>query len=96
MSTAIQAPEEMRDPADWMTPSDDRILELIREYGNLTPIAISEKGGPSRQYSSTRCKELAKYGLLTKVHRGLYGLTDDGRAYLDEELDASTLDPTDS
>ncbi|PHQ46175.1 PhiH1 repressor, partial [Halorubrum sp. C3] len=81
----------MRESADWMTPSDDRILELIREYGNLTPIAIESKGGPVRQYASERCKELAKYGLLKQVHRGLYGLTDDGRAYLDEELDAAEL-----
>jgi len=95
MSTAIQAPQGMRDSAEWMTPSDDRILELIREYGNLTPIAISEKGGPSRQYSSTRCKELSKYGLLKQVHRGLYGITDDGRAYLDEDLDAGELSPSD-
>ncbi|MDB2283690.1 PhiH1 repressor [Halorubrum ezzemoulense] len=86
----------MRQPADWMVPSDDRILELIREYGNLTPIAIEAKGGPVRQYASERCGVLARHGLLEQVHRGLYGLTDDGRAYLDEELDAAELEPTDS
>jgi hypothetical protein len=36
---------------------------------------------------------LARHGLLERVHRGLYRLTDDGRAYLDEELDASDLEP---
>nr|WP_256411089.1 PhiH1 repressor [Halorubrum rubrum] len=92
MSTATRATDVMRESADWMTPSDDRILELIREYGNLTPIAIEAKGGPVRQYASTRCKELANYGLLDQVHRGLYGITDEGRAYLDEELDAAELE----
>ena len=76
-----------------MVPSDDRILELIREYGNLTPSAIEAKGGPVRQHASTRCSELAKYGLLNQVHRGLYGITDKGEQYLDEELDASDLAP---
>lgn len=83
----------MREPAPWMAPSDDRILELIREHGNLTPKAIDHLGGPSRQYASERCAELAKYGLLDRIYRGLYGLTDDGRAYLDEELDAAELEP---
>ena len=93
MSTATRPMDVMRESADWMTPSDDRILELIREHGNLTPIAIEAKGGPVRQYASTRCKQLSKYGLLNQVHRGLYGITDDGRAYLDEELDAAELEP---
>jgi len=93
MSPATRDSDIMRKQADWMVPSDDRILELIREYGNLTPSAIEAKGGPVRQHASTRCSELAEYGLLQQVHRGLYGITEDGIAYLDEELDASELDP---
>jgi hypothetical protein len=85
----------MRQQADWMVPSDDRILELIRQHGNLTPKAIEHFGGPVRQHASTRCRKLANYGLLTKIYRGLYGITDAGEAYLDEKLDASTLDPVD-
>lgn len=83
---------EMRKEADWMVPSDDKILELIREYGNLTPTAIDDLGGPSAGHARNRCPKLAKYGLLTRISRGLYGITDEGHAYLDEELDASTLD----
>lgn len=94
MSTARQPAEKMRQRAEWMAPADDTILELVRDRGNLTPKAISDFGGPSRQYASARCSELVKYGLLKRVHHGLYGLTDEGRAFLDEELDASTLDPT--
>ena len=84
---------DMRQPADWMVPSDDRILELIREHGNLTPSAIEAFGGPVRQHASIRAKKLAEYGLLEKVYRGLYGITDKGISYLDEELDASELEP---
>jgi len=83
----------MRESADWMVPSDDRILELIREHGNLTPKAIEAFGGPVRQHASRRCAKLTEYGLLNRVYRGLYGITDTGEAYLDEELDAGELEP---
>lgn len=75
-----------------MVPSDDRILELIREYGNLTPTAIEEFGGPVANHAGRRCRLLAQYGLRNRIFHGLYGITDDGVAYLDEDLDASTLD----
>lgn len=90
----------MRESADWMSmPTDDRILEAIREYGNLTPLAVSRDGeiprvDVSRKHAGVRCRELANYGLLYRVDRGLYGITDEGRAYLDELLDASTLEST--
>lgn len=85
----------MRQRAEWMTPSDDVILELIHDLGNLTPAAIAEKGDISRQHASVRCAELVEYGLLERVHRGLYGITDAGEEYLAEELDAATLEPGD-
>lgn len=93
MTVRFEVENHMRKQADWMVPADDRVLELIREYGNLTPSAIEAKGGPVRQYASERCSKLAEYGLLVQVYRGLYGITEHGRAYLDEELDASELDP---
>jgi len=92
MCVALPPRVEMRKQAEWMVPADDRILELIREHGNLTPSAIEDKGGPVRQYASERCSELVAYGLLEQVHRGLYGITEQGRAYLDEDLDAATLE----
>lgn len=82
----------MRKPAEWMVPTDDRILELIREQGNLTPGAIEALGGPSADHVSRRAKKLAEYGLLEQIHRGLYGITEKGTAYLDEELDAAELE----
>lgn len=44
-----------------------------------------------------RMSTLARYGLTERVAdvEGLYRLTDEGRAYLDEELDAAELDAVD-
>lgn len=93
MSAVTGTSDSMRKQADWMVPADNRILELIRDYGNLTPAAIEAKGGPVSDHASRRAKKLVRYGLLEQIHRGLYGITDAGEAYLDEELDASMLDP---
>jgi len=91
----------MRQSADWMSqPADDRILEVIRQEGNMTPLALSKEGevprvDVSRKWAGVRCRELAKYGLLNRLDRGLYGISDDGIAYLDEGLDAAELEPAD-
>lgn len=87
----IDFANKMRQSAEWMVPSDDRILELVREYGNLTPTAIEDLGGPTAGHARNRCPVLAEYGLLERISRGLYGITDKGEAYLNEELDASEL-----
>ena len=93
MSVATNAEDDMRQRAEWMAPADDVILELLRDEGNMTPLYITECGGPSRDYVRERLPVLTKYGLVERISSGLYRLTDDGRSYLDEELDASTLDP---
>lgn len=89
---------DMRQPADWMVRADDRILETLRDEGNMTAVAVSRDGlrervDIGRKYASDRLNALAEYGLLERLDRGLYGITEDGRAYLDEELDASELEP---
>lgn len=96
MSITHQSTDEMRRSAEWMTPSDDRILELLREHGNLTPRAVEDFGGPTMGHAQDRLPLLTKYGLAERLSRGLYAITDDGRAYLDEDLDASTLTADDA
>lgn len=93
MSITPDRGDRMRKGAEWMKPSDDRILELLRERGNLTPQAVEDFGGPSAGYAQDRLPVLSEYGLARRISRGLYQITDEGRAYLDEELDASTLEP---
>lgn len=95
MSAAPAKSDSMRKEADWMVPSDDTILELLRDHGNLTPRAVEDFGGPSTGHAQDRLPKLAEYGLVDRISRGLYRITDEGEAYLDEELDASELEPVD-
>lgn len=72
---------------------DERILELFAE-GDEEFMSPSEIAGHERiQYSSpyigTRCGKMAKHGLLRAVGNGVYTITEEGRAYLREEYDAS-------
>jgi hypothetical protein len=85
-----------------MRPKDDRILELIAEQGNMTPLALSREGEVERldigrKYAGIRCRILAEAGLLNRIDKGLYGITEDGLAYLEGDLDARTIaEPDDS
>ncbi len=84
----------VRQRADWMRPVDERILETMRDEGNLTPQAVENFDVCSRGHASIRLSELAEYGLVERIAQGLYRLTDTGRAFLDEELDADELEAT--
>jgi len=76
-----------------MRPIDEHIMETMRDEGNLTPYALDETFDvAAANYASNRLSTLADYGLVERLGRGLYRLTDEGEAFLDEELDASTLD----
>ena len=84
-----------------MKPADDPILEVIRGDGNMTPLAVSKEGwiprvDITRKYAGVRCRALARRGLLAAVDKGLYRITDEGLQYLDEELDADTLEERES
>ena len=95
MSATEQISRVARKRGDWMRPVDDPILEHMRDEGNLTPQAVSNLGVCTRSHASMRLSALSRAGFVEKVAntQGLYRLTDDGRAYLDEELDAAELDP---
>lgn len=90
----------MRQPAEWMTAADDRILEVMEDEGNMTPLALSREGRQPRidlspDWAGQRCRKLAEYGLVDALEKGLYGITDDGLAYLDGDLDATELESAD-
>jgi DeoR/GlpR family transcriptional regulator of sugar metabolism len=78
-----------------MVPTDDRILEALREDGNLTPRALSRDADTvrvdvRRDHAGDRLRELFDKGLVERVDRGLYGISKEGRGYLDERYDAET------
>ena len=88
----------MRQPAGWMVGKDDRVLEVLRDEGNMTPLAVSREGkvprvDMGRKWASGRLRELYQYRLVEEVDKGLYRISEQGLQYLDEELDASELEP---
>lgn len=82
----------MRQRAEWMRPADDVILEYVRDAGEVPPAVIARNIDTHRSYAGERCRKLMRYGLLEKREGGYYRLTDLGRAYLNEELDADELE----
>jgi len=95
MSSTVARTDVPRQRAEWTTQTDEAILETMRDEGNMTPQALDDTFDvATANYARDRLSEyLVPHGLAEKIGRGLYRLTDDGRAFLDGELDASTLDP---
>lgn len=84
--------------ADWMTPVDRDVLEVLRNDGNrelvLTPRLIAENSDWKRNTVRRHVRTLADHGLVEHYDEsaGIYQLTDRGRAYLAGDLDASELE----
>lgn len=78
-----------------MRPSDDVLLEYMEEYGNLTPGAFENLDVCTSGHASNRLAVLRRAGFVERIAetQGLYGLTDEGEAYLDGEFDASSVSP---
>lgn len=77
-----------RPNVDWMTQADDRILESLMESNMvLSPKVIAYNTGYNREYVSQRISPLLENDMIERVDRGMYEITDRGRAYLRGELD---------
>lgn len=84
----------MRRSGSWQSAPDDRILEIAAEdedgivkVGNLADHDYVHVG---QSQVSRRCKKLAEHSLLRNIGDGVYVITDEGRAYLEGEYDASS------
>lgn len=82
----------MRHRAEWMRPVDDKILEYLHSEGTSTPSKIGEAIGNDVNYVTQRSSTLTDRGLLQRIARGVYQITEEGEAYLEGELDASELE----
>ncbi|WP_128477994.1 MarR family transcriptional regulator [Halorussus pelagicus] len=84
----------MRLSAEWMSIADDRILEFVNEHGPATPTKMYEDDRVrfSRQHINTRCQRLTEYGLLVNLGNGVYSITEDGKRYLNGDLDAAEIE----
>lgn len=79
---------------DWLTKADDRILEYLDEEVKASPgeMADDKRIKYNRKYIQRRLKKLTDAGLITRVHRGQYLLSDLGAGYLAGQKDLSNLD----
>jgi len=80
----------MRRSASWQSVWDDRILEWLQANdGAGTPKKIHDSGliRASKSTVVRRCQKLAEHGLLNHIGNGAYVITEEGKAYLNEEYD---------
>lgn len=81
-------------PAGWMNAADDRILEWLDTEGVATPKTLTDDSpfDYHRKTIQRRLRKLDKAGLIERVGRGVYRITDQGRAYLIGEADLRDLE----
>lgn len=79
----FREPRMARHPEEWMTPMDDDILELFPSKELvMTPAIVADNLDYSRGEVNRHLSRLAEHGLLERVDRGKYRLTDRGDTYL--------------
>jgi len=83
----------VRQRYDWMRPVDERLIEIFRSEKVNRPKDVGELDICHPAYASVRARELARRGLLSRPARGFYQTSQLGKRWLDEDLDASSLDP---
>lgn len=90
----------MRPRVDWMTGSDDSILELLDESDVALPprgieINLQQAGvSISNRTIKRRLKKLHDWGLVDLINEksSYYAITEKGREYLSGDLNASELE----
>lgn len=87
----------MRQPGGWMQlPTDERILEALNSSGMiLSPAVIAKNIDRSREEVTRRLSDLVEYGLVSRVERGYYEISELGEQYLAGDLNADDLQPED-
>ncbi|MFC4989288.1 ArsR family transcriptional regulator [Saliphagus infecundisoli] len=85
-------PGRIRQQDDWMTPMDDKILEVLHGANlTLTPSIIAFNTGFSQKEVNRRLIELADHGFVEKIERGKYRQTRRGEQYLCGQFDTVSL-----
>lgn len=87
-------PQKPRLRIDWMTNTDERIMEHIDERGPATPEGIADALGRSVEYVADRCRQLETRDLLASAD-DTYRLAERGEAYLAGEVGPEELDDED-
>ncbi|KYH23770.1 hypothetical protein HAPAU_38490 [Halalkalicoccus paucihalophilus] len=83
----VRHPQRVRAQEDWMSPVDDRILEVCsRADLVLTPSIIAYNIEYSREEINRRLSELERHDFVERVDRGKYRITNKGYQYLTHPL----------
>jgi len=72
---------------DWITEMDQEIINVLGTNLILSPSIIAENIDRSRRGVSNRLNSLQAGGLVKKVDRGKYELTEEGYRYMTEWSD---------
>jgi hypothetical protein len=83
-------PQKTRLRIDWMTNSDERIMEHLAAEGPNAPESIAAALERSPEYVADRCRQLETRELLASSG-GEYRLAERGEAYLAGEIGAEEL-----
>lgn len=89
---------EMYPEVDWLRPSDRYILEYMdaarRPDGSpseFTPKVVSRNTSFKRKHCGERLRVLSEKGLVDKIDRGVYRITELGEQFVADELDVDDL-----
>ncbi|WP_239642067.1 winged helix-turn-helix domain-containing protein [Natrinema versiforme] len=77
-----------------MKDADEKILDILEGGLMLGPTTIAKNLDLSRSYVSRRLSILIAYGFVEQIEEGYYQITDRGEMWLQGEVDASELNPT--
>lgn len=77
------------DDLDWLTGMDEEILDVLSTGLTLTPSVIAENIDRSQKGVGNRLSALQAGGLVEKVERGKYRLTDEGMSVIFEPAEQS-------
>ena len=74
----------IRKPPNWLTQTDERILEFLEKEVKASPMEMADSGLISKdnKYISQRLTVLLGADLVQKTARGVYRITDRGQGYL--------------
>lgn len=88
----LNDPDRIRQQDEWMTPMDDKILEMMHGTNlTLTPSIVAFNTGFSQKEVNRRLIELADHGFVEKIERGKYRLTQRGEQYLCGQFDTVSI-----
>jgi hypothetical protein len=87
----------VRQTANWMLQTDERILEELHESGELTAWKLAFNLDEQTGFVRHRCRVLGEAGFVYRVPReklaDQFGLSIWGQLYLDGDLDANLRRP---